>query len=270
MRKVVLIIFLIGGVLSCTPIRDASDKSHLKIDGSSTVYPITELALSSYAKKYPDKASQIELNVSGTGGGFQELCTGKIDIANASRKISPSEQQYCQQNNITCLEIPVALDGIAIIHEKLYQNDTLTNINFQDYIEELADIIACSYNMMDSNITLHVETEKIPITIDQSIPCGLILNEVLSNAYEHAFSEQPTGNICVSLSEQNHEVTMIIQDDGKGLPGELEEKQAERLGLSLVKTLTRQLGGSLKIENRGGAYFEINFIRDTKPNSHLS
>lgn len=134
MRKVVLIIFLIGGVLSCTPIRDASDKSHLKIDGSSTVYPITELALSSYAKKYPDKASQIELNVSGTGGGFQELCSGKIDIANASRKISPLEQQHCRQNNIAYLEIPVALDGIAIV---VHPENDWVNFLTVDELEQL-------------------------------------------------------------------------------------------------------------------------------------
>ncbi|NGP89660.1 two-component regulator propeller domain-containing protein [Fodinibius halophilus] len=167
------------------------------------------------------------------------------------------------------VEAQTRIQSIAMVHEKLYKNDTLANINFQNYIRELAEVIAHSFNKQDEEVTLHVDTDNILITIDQSIPCGLILNELLCNAFEHAFEGMEKGNIWITLKEEGEKVSLTIADDGCGLPKDWEQKKSGTLGLTLVQTLTHQLDGELSVKNERGACFEINFTKQLKPTGHL-
>ncbi|NGP89661.1 PstS family phosphate ABC transporter substrate-binding protein [Fodinibius halophilus] len=115
MRKYLVYTFAIWVLISCTDIKTSDPKPYFKIDGSSTVHPIVNLAKSKYEKVDDDHKNVINLSVSGTGGGFQALCEGKAEVANASRKITKSERRQCERNGVSILKIPIAMDGIAIV-----------------------------------------------------------------------------------------------------------------------------------------------------------
>lgn len=140
--------------------------------------------------------------------------------------------------------------SISMIHEKLYQNKSLSEINFNKYITELVEIIAYSFSHLDQEISTRVEVDEgLMLSLDQGIPCGLIINEVVSNAYEHAFNRQETGNIDIILSAAGQTVTLIIKDNGTGMKNFDLAATRDSLGITLVHTLTQQLEGRLDIDS---------------------
>lgn len=107
------------------PLLLAGEKQQVTIDGSSTVYPISEAVAEEFGKKYP--GIQVTVGISGTGGGFKKFCRGEIDISDASRPIKPSEVELCQKNNIEYIELPVAYDGlVVVVHPRNQWTDCLT------------------------------------------------------------------------------------------------------------------------------------------------
>lgn len=158
------------------------------------------------------------------------------------------------------------IQSISMIHEKLYQNDRLAEIDFPKYIRELIDVIIYSNHKTDKNIDVKITTEDIGLGVNQGIPCGLILNELISNAYEHAFPNQNEGTIWIELkSLDTSKIILTVRDDGVGFPEELIDPETEMksLGMVLVRTLTDQLMGELSIKNRDpGAEFVVEFEKE--------
>ncbi len=150
--------------------------------------------------------------------------------------------------------------SMALIHEKLYHSDTLAKIDFDDYIETLtANLFAC-YNISPQKIGLKLQIENVSLNLDTAIPCGLLLNELVSNSLKHAFPADESGTIFIEFSaESNHQLKLIVRDTGRGLPEGLDFQKNNSLGLRLVRALTRQLRGTLDIKNSHGAYFQITF-----------
>lgn len=159
------------------------------------------------------------------------------------------------------------VQSISMIHEKLYQNKRLAEIDFKKYISELSENIAFSYDNIEKEIDLQVQVDDIHLSIDQGIPCGLILSELLSNAYEHAFKDQQKGSINVKFIENEEGViTFVVSDDGIGLAKLPEENESETLGLTLIQTLTQQLEGDFSIDPmKKGTRFVIKFEKE-EPN----
>lgn len=152
--------------------------------------------------------------------------------------------------------------SIAMIHEKLYQNEDLAEIDFKNYVQELLDILTYSLNQGETEVTLNTQIEHVNLGIDQAIPCGLILNELVSNAYEHAFDGTRSGSIQVTFREKKNNVVFIIADDGKGLPKDINEKKLDSLGLTLVDALVQQLDGELELDSSTeGTTYTIIFKR---------
>lgn len=150
--------------------------------------------------------------------------------------------------------------SIALIHEKLYQSKDLAKINLKEYIPNLVTSIFSSYKLGSNSIDLNVQVDNLSLDIDTAIPCGLIINELVSNALKYAFPDQQDGVITVDLSGQtSHQVTLSIGDNGIGLPDNFSFSQAPSLGLRLVKDLTSQLNGELKIDRNQGTQFTITF-----------
>lgn len=151
--------------------------------------------------------------------------------------------------------------SISMIHEKLYQNERLSEINFKKYVYELMDIIKYSFSHIEKNIQTIIEIESdIRLSIDQGVPCGLILNELVSNAYEHAFAGREYGEIEITLASTGDEITLQIKDDGIGMKGYEPNQPRDSLGITLVETLVQQLEGSLDVEtSAGGTVFTITF-----------
>ena len=150
--------------------------------------------------------------------------------------------------------------SMALIHEKLYKSDDLANVDFCEYIRNLGRHLFMSYGINSTAIDLDVSVEDVFLDINTSIPCGLIINELISNSLKHAFSGREQGKIRVVLqSERNGKYKLLVSDDGVGLPKGLDVTQTESLGLQLVTMLVEQLQGTLNLDNNEGTSFEIVF-----------
>jgi two-component sensor histidine kinase len=149
---------------------------------------------------------------------------------------------------------------MALIHQKLYQNENLATIDFAEYAEQLMSELATIYPSA-SKIKTKVEAkEEAHYDIDTAIPLGLILNELVSNAYKYAFDGRKQGELNVevkSLGSGKHQLT--VTDTGAGLPENFDFQKAKSLGLRLVRRLAKQLYGNVEYSNIGGAKFVINF-----------
>ncbi len=158
------------------------------------------------------------------------------------------------------------IQSISMIHEKLYQNERLAAIDIKKYIEELVDIIRYSFNHAGKNIDVELNVDDIKLGIDQGIPCGLILHELLSNAYEHAFKDASEGTIELNFRQvEGSTICFSVEDDGWGLPDK-SEKQFKSLGLTLVRTLAQQLEARYEIERLDqGTRFVIEFEQRQAP-----
>ena len=149
---------------------------------------------------------------------------------------------------------------MALVHEQLYRSDNLQKIEISDYINALLDKIYTSHTNSLKQINLLVDVAEIQLNIETVNSCGLIINELVTNALEHAFTEQEQGNIWLKLERKaNCEIVLIIKDDGRGMPPEFDFELVESLGLRLVRILTKQLEGKLSLDFHQGTCFTITF-----------
>jgi len=153
--------------------------------------------------------------------------------------------------------------SMALTHEKLYQSDNFTDVNMKIYVESFLSTFTAS---VGDQLSIRIESfvEEVNLSIIHAVPCGIILNELLMNAIEHAFPAVQDGHIKVSFTKRpDSRFSMIVEDNGVGLPADFSLPQAESLGLMLVEALIQQLHGELKIEKssgvRPGTRFEILF-----------
>lgn len=151
------------------------------------------------------------------------------------------------------------VQSIALVHEKLYQSENLSYIHFDYYIRDLLQAISSTY--MDSHDSVNIKTdlEDIVLNVNQAIPCSLLLNELIVNAYKHAFGTNKGGNIYVKTQRQDDKIYLTVQDDGIGYPEDFNVEDAGSLGMTLINTLTQQLHGEICMRNDDGAVFEVNF-----------
>jgi len=163
------------------------------------------------------------------------------------------------------------IQSMALIHEKLYRSTGLDQIDFGEYLEALVDNLVESYNLVDTDITIQTDIDSILLNIETANPCGLIVNELVSNAFEHAFPNGRQGTIWLNLSQdQTGEITLIVQDNGIGFPTDLDLTQLDSLGLDLVWTLTQQIKGNLAIEQDQGVCFTLTFYERNYSNRYYS
>lgn len=160
-------------------------------------------------------------------------------------------------------ESQLRINSIALIHEKLYQNENLSQISIDVYLNELIDIITNSMRTEETDVAIHVEADAAFLTINQAIPCGLILNELITNAYKHAFHGRDKGNVTIRLVKHDRNVHFAFEDDGTGIPESVNLEAPSSLGLTLIQTLSRQLQGEYCFQRlEKGSRFELNFRID--------
>jgi two-component sensor histidine kinase len=149
---------------------------------------------------------------------------------------------------------------MALIHEKLYQSDTLREIDFSGYVQSLASELYTSYQPSDSTVELVVDVMDVRLGIDAAIPCGLVVNELISNSLKYAFPQRH-GTIKVSFTEPSEKwYELVVCDDGIGLPSHIVLDSLNSLGLQLVKGLVEeQLGGILELERHRGTTWRVRF-----------
>ncbi len=150
------------------------------------------------------------------------------------------------------------------IHEKLYQSQDFTKVNFKNYLESTVNNLFKTYGINWDNITYTVDVENVSLSIEKAIPCGLIINELVTNSLKHAFSEikGKKGVIEILMYKVNDKnIELIIRDNGKGLPENINLNKTDSLGLKLVDILSKgQLDGEVSINRNGGTEFKIKFV----------
>jgi PAS domain S-box-containing protein len=149
--------------------------------------------------------------------------------------------------------------SMALIHEKLYQSKDMSQIDFSEYVSELVSNLFSSYSLNSALITLHQNINDILLEIDIAINLGLIINELVSNAFKHAFPEGRKGNLYISIKKDGHKYELIIEDDGIGFSSEIDFRKTESLGLQLIITLVEQIGGEIFLFSDNGTKFVIKF-----------
>lgn len=147
--------------------------------------------------------------------------------------------------------------SMALIHQKLYENDDLKSIPFGEYLQELVSEIRASFGM--GKIQLNIEAENIFFDVDTAVPLGLIVNEMATNAFKYAFEKKESGSLSIYLTEENGMFTLNVRDDGKGIPDEIDIRKTKSLGLRLVRMLSQQLEGEFEFSNNNGTSFELKF-----------
>jgi two-component sensor histidine kinase len=150
--------------------------------------------------------------------------------------------------------------SMALIHERLYRSEDLAQVDFAVYIRDLATFLVRSYRAQLGPISLNIEAEGIFLGIDAAIPCGLITNELISNALKHAFPNGRGGEIRVKIGTHgDQQFTLIVGDNGVGFPQDVDFQNTESLGMQLVNTLVDQLEGTVELCGNGGSEFTIRF-----------
>ncbi|MDD3090865.1 MAG: PAS domain S-box protein [Methanoregulaceae archaeon] len=156
-------------------------------------------------------------------------------------------------------ECQMRVKTMALVHEKLYQSGNLGYINTREYIESLVTDLMNSY-ALQTDISVSQDIDDVDINLDIAVPCGLILNELLTNALKYAFRGRDSGTISIAMHlGMDHRFSLVVSDDGVGLPEGLDIENAETLGLQLVTVLVRQIGGEMNVEGDGGTTFLIDF-----------
>jgi two-component sensor histidine kinase len=161
-------------------------------------------------------------------------------------------------------ELSGRIRSMSLVHEKLYQAESLAHIDFQDYIQTLVSHLRSSLDA--SRITFEVVAHKVEVPLDLAIPCGLIINELITNALKYAFPEgkpSPGNDLClirVTMSHDNGIYTLSVADNGIGLPPGLDWTQTRTLGMILIRMLGQhQLGGTYELDQRGGTQLTLTF-----------
>ncbi|MDZ7379986.1 MAG: PAS domain S-box protein, partial [candidate division KSB1 bacterium] len=150
--------------------------------------------------------------------------------------------------------------SMALIHEKLYQSKNLARVDFAEYARSLTSHLFDSYGVDPERIGMEIEINGVELAIDTGISCGLIVNELVSNALKHAFPNGRKGQVTLRLERVNGSYVLSVSDDGVGFPSHLDFRNTESLGLQLVNTLTDQLEGNIELLcNGGGTTFTICF-----------
>ena len=141
------------------------------------------------------------------------------------------------------------ISTMSFIHESLYQNSDFSSIGFAEYLKRLTQNLIHSYSRVSANVELTCVLDDVQINLKQAIPCGLIVNELVSNALKYAFPEKRGGTIELRVEEKGQDIEIEVSDNGVGLPDDFDFETNESLGVYLVQALTDQLDGSLLVDN---------------------
>ncbi|NGP87585.1 PAS domain S-box protein [Fodinibius halophilus] len=150
------------------------------------------------------------------------------------------------------------IQSMATVHEMLYQAQDFSNLSFSDFVSKTIDSIKSIYQQEHSDINFEVSVNDIQLNVNQAIPCGLIINEIVTHAYNNAFPDDK-GTITIFLKENGDEVTLHIKDDGKGLPDDFSLSHDNSISFSLINTLVQQLEAEIEVRSEAGSEFVIHF-----------
>ncbi len=176
--------------------------------------------------------------------GLLELQSYSTENANAQRVLKDSQ---------------LRVHSIALVHEKLYKNENLSDIDVQPYVKELIQGLQKSFKTIDVQVTFEYEIDPIKLIITQAIPCGLLINEIVTNAYKHAFEGRDSGTIKIGFTKEKEVLTLSVKDDGVGINNMDYTRKGTSLGMKLIRTISKQLKAETEIRSSEGAEFIFRF-----------
>jgi two-component sensor histidine kinase len=176
--------------------------------------------------------------------GLLGLQAGKIGDQRLSELISD-----CQKR----------IRSMALIHDQLSCSEPLGKVNFALYLKDLTQSLFQVYESR-GKIALKLDLQEVWLSMDSALPCGLILNELISNALKHGFPDDMKGEVRIAFaSDDSNQITLIVSDNGVNFPEDLDFQNTQTLGLQLVQALTQQLNGTLELDRSGGTTFRMTF-----------
>jgi two-component sensor histidine kinase/PAS domain-containing protein len=154
---------------------------------------------------------------------------------------------------------------MAMIHTQLYQSQDLARVDFGHFIQDLISNIRQSYGRTTLTVEINVAVDDIRLGIETSIPCGLILNELVANALKHAFPEGKKGKINIRMRLEESRAVLTVQDNGVGFPESIDFRKTQSLGMELVTLLVGQINGTIDLQVVGGTIWTIRFsVKDER------
>jgi PAS domain S-box-containing protein len=152
--------------------------------------------------------------------------------------------------------------AMSLVHEKLYRSESLSHIDFADYTRFLVTQLFSFYGIDTRRVRLEFTLGKIMVDIVTAVPLGILMNELISNALKHAFPDGREGTISISSVEEGNLITLVVRDNGVGIPEELDWKNAATLGMRLINSLVDQVDGTITLDRKNGTAFTITVKRD--------
>lgn len=164
------------------------------------------------------------------------------------------------------------IQSMATVHEMLYKAQDFNNLSFDNFVSEMVSYIQKVHKAESSDIDIHLAVDDIHLNVNQAVPCGLIINELLTNAFKHAYPPGRSGPINVILRERGNNIFLQVKDEGTGLPPYFELRKSESLGFTLIKILTKQINADIEINGQNGTEISLTFEKKEKkgPNSSLN
>lgn len=179
-----------------------------------------------------------------------QLISGLLDM---TRMRTMDESTYS-----ILTDMMLKIQTMAQIHTRLYESKQFGRINITDQIRDQVAALSNIYSHKGHEITCEFQSADIFLPVDQALPCALVINEILSNAYKHAFKGRKKGTITISIGEKKEKMHILVRDDGVGMPDDLDLSHSNSLGLKLIRTLVQhQLKGSLMVHTGQGTEFVI-------------
>jgi PAS domain S-box-containing protein len=169
------------------------------------------------------------------------------------------QSRYVKDETVlaTIRESQNRVKAMALVHEKLYRAEDIAHIDLDDYIRFLGTGLSQFYDAKSRGIRFTLEAPGVRVDINTAIPLGLILNELISNAFKYAFPKEKSGEVFVSVTHEEKTLTVIVRDDGAGIPEGFDWKNTQSLGLRLVNSLVDQLDGTIELDRSSGTRFTM-------------
>ena len=162
-------------------------------------------------------------------------------------------------------ELQQRIHTMSLVHEKLYQSTSLSHIDLPDFISHLSEELLTTFGISSEQVNLKLDLEPMTLDVNYTIPCGLIINELITNSLKYAFTEGRNGCIKIHLkSLDKKRVFLSVCDDGPGLPSETRWKDSKSTGMRLIHILSEQLKGEYKLKNDNGTCFQLIFQEENE------
>ncbi len=159
-------------------------------------------------------------------------------------------------------ELQNRLNIMAMLHDKLYQSESLSDIDFETYLKSIVINIVKTLNFNPEKIYVNLDIGDLKLDVNKAIPCAMVINELVTNSFKHAFIEDKEGEIKILFKPQgDNSYILVVSDDGAGMSEEVDLRTSKSLGLKIVRLLVQQLHGNITITRNGGTQFEIRFTK---------